>query len=271
MAQVDEELRLAGDRAWRSPAAAQGAGGRHAAVAPPDPLDARARRRPRASPASWRRSIGVVPACDAWPREAEAMPLDSDAAVRRRRRAGPRPRAPGPARCGARGRRRAGSRREPASRTRSSSTPFSAQRVAIETPPSASRSSRDLVRVERPRERRAPEEAAAEARALLVGPVDERQRATVAALRSPPMPAPPRAPAITPSAPSSQPPSGTESTCEPTAERRLPRRPRDRPRRFPPRRARARGPARRGARRGAPAPGARSRSSRRAGRPRRFR
>ena len=67
-----------------------------------------------------------------------------------------------------------------------------------------------------PRDGRGAEQAAAEARALLVGPVDERHACTGGVPAAADRRAAPRARAITPSAPSSQPPFGTESTCEPT-------------------------------------------------------
>ena len=58
--------------------------------------------------------------------------------------------------------------------------------------PSASRSSRDRGGVERSRERRAAEQAAPEAGALLVGPVDEHERRAAAARPLRPTPAAPR-------------------------------------------------------------------------------
>ena len=108
------------------------------------------------------------------------------------------------------------SRREPASSTGSRSTPFSASTSGALTAVGVG-GGRRTRRVERPGDRRAAEQAAPEAGALLVGPVDERDRCAAAgspasaqARRTP-------SPAITPRAPSSQPPSGTESRCEPSA------------------------------------------------------
>ena len=92
---------------------AQLAGGRDAAVRRPAIRSTASAASAAARPASRRASIGVVPACEAWPAKPKPQPLDPGAAGDRRARAGPRPRAPGPARCAARGRRRAPPRRAP--------------------------------------------------------------------------------------------------------------------------------------------------------------
>ena len=73
--------------------------------------------------------------------EAEAVALDPGAAADRGGRAGPRPRAPAPARCGARGRRQPLLGGSPPRGARSRSTPFSAS-TSASTTPSASRRSR---------------------------------------------------------------------------------------------------------------------------------
>ncbi len=82
-------------------------------------------------------------------------------------------RAPGPARCGARGRRRGASRRAPARRTVAARR-RAGEGVSASATPSASLQRRAARRVERARERRAAEQAATEPGALLVCPVDER-------------------------------------------------------------------------------------------------
>ena len=116
--------------------------------------------------------------------------------------------------------------------------------------PSASRRPRELGRVERPGERRAAEQAAAEARALLVGEVDQDEVARAAPPRTPPMRAARRAPPSRrarrrasrrrePSRGGSRPPS---------AGRARGRRPGGAPRGCRPRRSRARRRSRRAAR-----------------------
>ena len=96
---------------------------------------------------------------------------------RARRRAGGRAtRAPGPARCAARGTPPRASSCERASSAPSSSTPCS-RRASGSAMPSRSRQRTQLVLVaHRAGRSRRAEERAAEARALLVGPVDEPHR-----------------------------------------------------------------------------------------------
>ena len=114
--------------------------------------------------------------------ERRAVALDADRAEHRADRAGPRPPAPGPARCAAPGRRARPSSRAPASWARSRSTPCS-RTTSSRRRPSASFRSRTRSGSSVPHDRGGAEQAAAEARALLVGPVDQRDRARRRAAR----------------------------------------------------------------------------------------
>ena len=180
--------------------------------------------------------------------EAHRVALDAERAEHRRRAACRAARAPGPARCAARGRRarprarapdvahacrgrRRGRRARPAARVPSRSvSPRTASGSSV--PAAGARA----------------EQAAAEARALLVGPVDELERDAArllgASARST------SRPPTTLSAPSSQPPFGTESRWPPTITKRSSRRRARSPTCCRPRRARR---SRRRSRRARPA------------------
>ena len=154
------------------------------------------------------------------PREAQALAAHAEAAAHGGQRAGPRARAPGPARCAARGR--------PPSSGRCARGVAHARRARRRSRPARRGARRRRGRCSAPRRvgvehagggARA-EQAAAEARALLVGPVDERRRVSAGGSPARRARAAPPGPPSTPSAPSSQPPSGTESRWLPSASSR---------------------------------------------------
>ena len=169
--------------------------------------------------ASRRLSIGVEPACAAWPRPRDAASARRRRCRARRRAGGPATRAPAPARCAARGRRprsRAARARRARGRGRRRAR-ASASGSAIPSRSVSSRSS-SWSRHRAGRGRRA-EERAAEARALLVGPVDEPHRRP-AASPSAAIRRSTSTPATTFRQPSSQPPFGTESMWPPISSAR---------------------------------------------------
>ncbi len=132
----------------------------------------------RVAPVRHRRRAGVRGLAA----EDHAVALDADGAEHRADRQADGPRAPGPARCAARGRRarRAAGARDAecaVERRRRARATTSSRRL-----PSASVRSRTASGSSVPAGRGGAEEAAAEARALLVGPVDERDRARRRAL-----------------------------------------------------------------------------------------
>ena len=214
VALVEQHLGAARDRRHHARVAGRAAGG---AVPPswrePDLADQRARRAPRpgTSPPHVHRRRARVGRAAA---EHGGAALDADRAEHDRGRARRAPRAPGPARCAARGRRARPSGWAPDVGTFVEVDVVAGDDV-LEPLALAVLEVAHLVDVERAGAGRGAEQAAAEARALLVGPVDEAQpdrRRVAVGVRA----QRPRARRASPSAPSSQPPAGTESTCEPT-------------------------------------------------------
>ena len=213
--------------AWRSPRPA----------APPSAA---------ARPASWRASIGVVPACEARPRDHEAEALDADAAAHRRRRdalglehgalldveleVGAEPLQPGAALEDALELDAVLGEHAPARGGPSASRAF-ASSAGSRVPAAA-----ELPNRLRPK--RAPSSSAQSTRASVRGGCAPSAPAQARSTPSAP---------ITPSAPSSQPPSGTESRWEPTASAGSALARADTPRRCRPRRSPARGRSRRAA------------------------
>ena len=215
VALVELHLGRPGDRGDHARRGVQVADRGHAAVADRALADRRARRVAAAASESRRSRIGVEPAWAAWPvkvirwRSTPTVPLTArgqPAGVEQHRplldvqlqvgdRALQRSWPPRP--------RRRGRPRSPPARRRASCRRAS---VSVRT------SSGD----ERAGARRGADQAAAEARALLVGPVDEAhadRRAVAGSSRSRRIVS---SAVSRPSAPSSQPPSGTASMCEPT-------------------------------------------------------
>ena len=184
VAEVDRQHRPPGDRRRDPRLEAQLAGGRDPALGRPGSASIASAASAAARPASRRAVHRRRPGVRGLAAELEAQPLDPGAAGDGRRPQAlglhPRPLLDVQLEVGA-------EPRPPRARTRSarsSSTPFSAS-TSASARPSASRRPASAVRVERAGEGRAAEEAAPEAGALLVRPVDQHERHAAAARRRP--------------------------------------------------------------------------------------